>query len=159
VDRLLGSHDAGAFAGGYLADRYSRWVLMFSGFTVAGCAWVFYGTTDNLLAFLLVNIVEGLAFAWSYPAKQGFLVQVAPPRWLGSVQGLEASFVQVAALIGTLLAPVLYGYMSGYVISVAGVVSLVGLAVAAPILYREWRRLEAGRKLSRITTKRLAIFY
>jgi MFS family permease len=135
-----------AFAGGYLADRYSRWALMFSGYTVAACAWIFYGSTANLTWFLLINIVEGLAFAWSYPAKQGFLVQVAPPRWLGSVQGLEQSSVQVAALIGTLLAPVLYGYMSGYVISLAGVISLVGLAVAAPILYREWRRLKTNEQ-------------
>jgi MFS family permease len=93
--------------------------------------------------FLIVNIVEGLAFAWSYPAKQGFLVQVAPPRWLGSVQGLEQTSVQVAALVGTLVAPVLYSYISGYVISVAGVISLVGLAVAAPILYQTWRSLKA----------------
>jgi len=136
-----------AFVGGYLADRYSRWALMFSGYTVAALAWIVYGSTDNLMLFLLVNIIEGLAFAWSYPAKQGFLVQVAPPRWLGSVQGLEQSSVQVAALVGTLLAPVLYGYMSGYVISLAGVVSLVGLAVAAPILHREWRKLKASEEI------------
>jgi MFS family permease len=133
-----------SFVGGYLADRYSRWALMFSGFTVAAFAWIIYGSTDNLTLFLGVSILEGLAFAWSYPAKQGFLVQVAPPRWLGSVQGMEQSSLQVAALIGTLLAPVLYGYMSGYVISLAGVVSLVGLAVSAPILHREWRRLKAS---------------
>jgi DHA1 family multidrug resistance protein-like MFS transporter len=132
-----------AFAGGYLADRYSRWALMFSGYAVAAFAWIVYGSTANLTLFLIVNIVEGLAFAWSYPAKQGFLVQVAPPRWLGSVQGLEQTSVQVAALVGTLVAPVLYSYISGYVISVAGVISLVGLAVAAPILYQTWRSLKA----------------
>jgi DHA1 family multidrug resistance protein-like MFS transporter len=136
-----------AFVGGYLADRYSRWALMFSGYTVVAFAWIVYGSTDNLLLFLVVNVIEGLAFAWSYPAKQGFLVQVAPPRWLGSVQGLEASSVQVAALIGTLLAPVLYGYMSGWVISMAGVVSLVGLALAAPVLHREWRRLKMNEEI------------
>ncbi len=135
-----------AFVGGYLADRYSRWALMFSGYMVASIAWILYGSTDNLALFLVVSPIEGLAFAWSYPAKQGFLVQVAPPRWLGSVQGLESSFVQVAALVGTLLAPFLYGHVSGYVISVAGVVSLVGLSVAAPILYREWQRLKANEQ-------------
>jgi MFS family permease len=131
-----------SFVGGYLADRYSRWVLMFSGYTVAAFAWIVYGSTDNLALFLAVNVVEGLAFAWAYPAKQGFLVQVAPPRWLGSVQGLEQSSVQMAALLGTLLAPVLYGYISGYIISLAGVVALAGLAIAAPILHKEWRRLK-----------------
>ena len=135
-----------AFVGGYLADRYNRWRLMFSGYAISAFAWIFYGSTDNLTLFLVVNIIEGLAIAWSYPAKQAFLVQVAPPRWLGSVQGLEQSSVQVAALIGTLIAPVLYGYMSGWVISVAGVVSLIGLAVAAPILRREWERLSRAKE-------------
>jgi DHA1 family tetracycline resistance protein-like MFS transporter len=136
-----------SFVGGYLADRYSRWALMFSGYTVAAFAWILYGSTSNLTLFLLVNVVEGLAFAWSYPAKQAFLVQVAPSRWLGSVQGLEQSSIQVAALVGTLVAPVLYGYISGYVISLAGVVSLVGLGVAGPILLKEWRRIKRTQGL------------
>jgi MFS family permease len=134
-----------AWAGGYLADRYNRWVLMFSGYTVSAFAWIVYGSTRNLTLFLVVNIVEGLAIAWSYPAKQGFLVQVVPSRWLGSVQGLEQTFVQIAALVGTLLAPVLYSHLSGYVISLAGVVSLLGLLYGAPVLYKEWDRLSAER--------------
>ena len=133
-----------SFAGGYLADRYNRWALMYSGFAVAAFAWIYYGISHNLVMFVAVNIVEGLAFAWSYPAKQGIFVQVAPPRWLGSVQGQESTSVQVAALVGTLVAPVLYGYISGYVISLAGVVSLIGLLITAPILYREWNRLKSG---------------
>jgi len=95
-----------------------------------------------MIVFLVFNIVEGFAVAWSYPAKQAFLVQVVPPRWLGSVQGLDQSAVQVGALVGTLVAPLLYTYMSGYVISLGGVVTLVGLAIAAPTLRREWHRLQ-----------------
>ena len=134
-----------AWVGGYLADRYSRWALMFSGYAVSAFAWITYGVTRNLTLFLAVNVVEGLAIAWSYPAKQGFLVQVVPQRWLGTVQGLEQTCLQVAALIGTVAAPVLYSHMSGYVISVAGVVSLLGLVYGAPILYREWGRLSGER--------------
>ncbi|OFV80531.1 MAG: hypothetical protein A2W26_12200 [Acidobacteria bacterium RBG_16_64_8] len=134
-----------AWVGGYLADRYSRWALMFSGYTISAFAWMTYGATRNLTLFLVVNIIEGLAIAWSYPAKQGFLVQVVPPRWLGTVQGVEQSSVQIAALIGTLLAPVLYTRLSGYVISLAGVITLLGLLYAAPILYKEWGRLSARR--------------
>jgi MFS family permease len=130
-----------SFAGGYLADRYNRWALMFSGYAVSALAWIMYGATTNLTLFLVVNVIEGLAVAWSYPAKAAFLVQLVPPRWLGSVQGLEQTSMQVAALAGTLLAPVLYEYVSGYVISVAGVISLLGLVSAAPTLYREWKRL------------------
>ena len=132
-----------SFVGGYLADRYSRWALMFSGYAISGVAWILYGVTRNLTLFLVVNVVEGLAIAWSHPAKQAFLVQVVPPRWLGSVQGLENAAIHAAALVGTIVAPLLYGHLYGYVISLAGVVWLLGLAYAAPILNRAWKESRA----------------
>jgi DHA1 family multidrug resistance protein-like MFS transporter len=134
-----------SFAGGYLADRYNRWVLMFSGYVISALAWITYGATRNLTVFIVVNVIEGFAVAWSYPAKAAFLVQVVPPRWLGSVQGLEQTFVQVAGLVGTLVAPLLYSYLSGYVISLAGLISLIGLLFAGPVLFREWERLKRER--------------
>ena len=54
---------------GYLADRYNRWALMFSGYVVSGIAWVLYGTVHNLTLFLVISVMEGLAVAWSYPAN------------------------------------------------------------------------------------------
>lgn len=135
-----------SFVGGYLADRYNRWVLMFSGYVISAFAWITYGATTNLTLFIVVNVIEGLAVAWSYPAKAAFLVQVVPPRWLGSVQGLEQTSVQVAGLTGTLVAPLLYGFLSGYVISIAGLVSLIGLIFAGPVLLKTWRRLSEVRE-------------
>jgi MFS family permease len=132
-----------AFIGGRLAERRNRWAFMVSGFAVSGCAWIYYGVGRNLTSFLAVSVLEGLALAWAYPAKQAFFVQVAPPRWLGSLQGLEASSLQVAALVGTLVAPLFPERISGYLISIAGGVSLVGLVAAGPVLYREWNRLKA----------------
>ncbi len=70
-----------AFLGGYLADRYNRWVLMFSGYVIL-LFLITYGATKNLALFMIVNVIEGFAVAWSYPAKAAFLVQVVPPRWL-----------------------------------------------------------------------------
>jgi MFS family permease len=146
-----------SFAGGYLAERYNRWALMFSGYVVSACAWITYGTARNLTLFLVVSIIEGFAVAWSYPAKAAFLVQVVPPRWLGSVQGLEQTFIQIAGLFGTLVAPLLYKYLSGYVISLAGILSLVGLAFAGPILYKVWNSLKReaiARELSEAGPRR-----
>lgn len=116
---------------------------MYSGLTVAAITWVIYGITRNLTVFLVFSVIEGLSMAWSYPARQAFLVQVSPRRWLGAVQGLESSSTQLAALVGTLLSPVLYGFISGYTIAVAGVVALLGLAATAPTLSGEWRRIES----------------
>lgn len=131
-----------SFAGGYLADRYNRWLLMVSGYGLSAVAWIIYGVTTNFTLFLVVNVLEGFAVAWSYPAKQAFLVQVVPRRWLGSVQGLEGTSMQVAALIGTIAAPLLYKHLYGFVISLAGIVSLAGLAYATPLLGKVWKELK-----------------
>jgi MFS family permease len=116
---------------------------MFAGYAISGVAWILYGTTTNFVLFLIVNVVEGFAIAFSYPAKQAFLVQVSPPKWLGTVTGLETTSMQLAGMIGTFAAPVVYGWISGYVMAVGGVLSLAGLAAAAPVLRREWRRVDA----------------
>jgi MFS family permease len=133
-----------SFVGGSIADRSNRFFLMFSGYAVSACACIVYGTTHNLWLFIIVNGIEGLAFAWSYPAKQAFLVQVSPPRWIGAVQGLESSSAQLAALIGTLLSPLLYGLIGGYTMSLGGVLALIGLAAGAPVLHRQWKQIKAG---------------
>ena len=52
--------------------------------------------------------------------------------------------MQLAGLIGTFVAPVMYGWISGYVLAVGGVVVIAGLAAAAPVLRREWRRVSAA---------------
>ncbi len=132
-----------SFAGGILADKYSRFALMFAGYSISAVSWILYGTTTNLVFFVVVNIIEGFAIAFSYPPKQAFLIQVSPPKWLGTVTGIEATSMQLAGMIGTFLAPVLYGWISGYVLAVGGIVSLAGLAATAPVLRREWRRLSA----------------
>ncbi len=125
-----------SFLGGRLADRHNRFVLMFSGLGFAAMTWIAYGVLRDLEVFLVFCVLEGLAMAVAFPAKQAFLVQVSPPQWVGSVQGIEASTMQLAGLAGTLIAPLLYERVSGLAISLSGGAALVGLAVAAPALYR-----------------------
>ena len=125
-----------SFLGGRLADRHNRFVLMFSGLGFAALTWIAYGVLRDLQVFLVFCVLEGLAMAVAFPAKQAFLVQVSPPQWVGSVQGLEASTMQLAGLAGTLIAPLLYERVSGLAISLSGGAALIGLVVAAPTLYR-----------------------
>ncbi|MFA4964294.1 MAG: MFS transporter [Thermoleophilia bacterium] len=136
-----------SFVGGMAADRYSRFWLFIVGYAFSALAWIFYGVTRDFTLFVIVNALEGLAIAFSYPAKQAFLVQVSPRRWIGTVTGVESTAMQLAGLLGSLTAPILYGWVSGYVLAFAGVLNLVGLAVAAPTLGREWRRLSADGHL------------
>jgi MFS family permease len=146
-----------SFVGGYIADRGNRFLLMFSGYAISGVAWVVYGTTTILWVLLAFNVIEGIAIAYSYPAKQAFLVQVSPRRWLGTIQGLEGTSMQLAALIGTLLSPLLYSVIGGWVIALGGFISLTGLIIAAPILQRAWRQIrQSGRILTAAEAERLA---
>ena len=133
-----------SFAGGMLADRWSRFWLMMVGYSLSAVAWIFYGVTTNLTLFLIVNVLEGVAIAFSYPAKQALLIQVSPARWRGTVTGIETTSMQLAGLLGSLTAPIMYGWISGYVMAVGGVLNLLGLAVAAPALGRAWRDLKGG---------------
>jgi len=133
-----------AFLGGRLADRYSRFALLVSGWGISAAAWVFYGATTNLTLFIVVNVIEGIAVAWSFPAKQAFLVQISPPRWVGSVTGMENAAMQVAILVGSLTAPLLYEAVGGLAISISGGIAMAGLIGTAPVLLRTWRALAAS---------------
>ena len=133
-----------SFVGGMFADRYSRFWLFIVGYALSSLAWMFYGFSTNLVALIVVNVLEGFAIAFSFPAKQAFLIQVSPKRWLGTVTGVEATSMQLAGLLGSLTAPLMYARISGRVLTFAGIVAIVGLAVAAPVLFRAWNRLKAA---------------
>ena len=146
-----------SFAGGMLAEKGNRFRLMFGGYAFSAASWIVYGFTRNLALFLAFNVFEGIAVAISMPAKQAFLVQCSPRRWLGTVQGMEQTSMQLSALVGTLTAPLLFTWISGYAIGVGGFLALGGLAGAAPILSREWKRIAAGGEpLSLAEAERLA---
>lgn len=132
-----------AFVGGRLADRYNRFLLMFSGYTISSLAWLYYGATTNLTMFIIVNAIEGVAVAWSFPAKQAFLTQVSPPRWLGTITGMENTSMQLAILIGSLTAPLLYDAIGGLTITVSGGLAFLGVMGTAPVLRRAWRAVGA----------------
>lgn len=143
--------------GGMIADRYSRFWLFIVGYALSGCAWMFYGLSTNLAALIVVNALEGVAIAFSYPAKQAFLIQVSPRQWIGTVTGVEATSMQMAGLLGSLLAPLMYARISGHVLTVAGIISLAGLAAVAPVLHRAWKGLvAAGGVLPQAEVERLA---
>ena len=146
-----------SFAGGMLADRYSRFWLLAVGFGLSSLAWMFYGLSTNLVALLVVNVLEGFAIAFSYPAKQAFLIQVSPPRWFGMVTGVESTSMQLAGLLGSLTAPLMYAHIAGRVLTLAGLLALAGLLVAAPVLYKAWNRLkETGGLPDQAELERLA---
>jgi hypothetical protein len=105
---------------------------MVGGFAIVGASWFVFSLTHDLGAYLVAMLVGGSAFAVAFPAKQAFLVQVSPPRWLGTIQGAEQTAMQLTALVGTLTAPILYELIGGWIFALGGGVALAGLAAAAP---------------------------
>ena len=140
---LFGAPMLLSFLGGRLADRRNKVALMIAGFAVQGVCWLLVPAVNDPSVFLLVLPLDGLAFALALPAKQGFLVQISPERWLGSIQGTEQAAMQLAALVGTLTAPWLYGRYEGGFFAFAGVVALAGLVLASPTLLRTWRSVDS----------------
>lgn len=130
-----------SWVGGYIADRSNRFLLMFIGYLFTNFAWIYYGLSDNILMLILVNALEGLAFALSFPAKQAFLVQVSPERWIGTITGMENSAMQFAMLLGSITAPLLYQAVGAFTFAIAGLVSMAGLLATAPVLKRAWDRV------------------
>ena len=60
-----------AFVGGIVADRYSRFILMFTGYTLSAAAWIIYGTTTSLVVFLVVNVHRGVRHRVLVPGQAG----------------------------------------------------------------------------------------
>ena len=50
-----------AFAGGRLADRYSRYLLMIAGFTVQALMWFVFALNDNPAVYIGAGVMGGLA--------------------------------------------------------------------------------------------------
>lgn len=139
-----------SFVGGRLADRHSRFFLMFLGFGMSAVAWITYGLVQLLPFLLIMNAVEGLSIALAYPAKAAFLVQVSPRAFVGTVQGMESTAGQLAGLAGTIIAPLVYERLGGLIMTVGGVLSLIGLTAVAPTLRREWRRLAEEKRVAMV---------
>ena len=135
--------------GGMVADRYSRFWLFVVGYALSSFAWMFYGISTNLTALIVVSALEGVAIAFSYPAKQAFLIQVSPRRWIGTVTGMEATSMQLAGLVGSLLAPLVYQRISGHVLTLAGIITFAGLLGVSPVLHRAWKRIVAAGEMPR----------
>lgn len=144
-----------SFAGGMLADHYNRCALMLGGNTLAAAVFLAFGVVRSITVYIVLGFVLGLAFALSSPAKQGFLVQASPVKWIGTVQGLDATSAQLGGMLGTLIVPVMYEAISGYVVAVVGAIGLICIAIATPLLTRESRRqkLEGLRSPERLASQ------
>lgn len=73
---------------------------MFSSVVVLG-----YGLTHRIDVLLLLGVIDGIGFAFAYPAQSAMTAQVAPEPLRGRVIGLVSAFGTLGALFGALITP------------------------------------------------------
>jgi MFS family permease len=90
-----------------------------------------YGMTQNITALLLLGVIEGIGFAFAYPAQSAMMVQIAPEALRGRVIGLITSMSTIGALIGAMGTPLLYKNSPFWVFAVTSSVLFVSALLLA----------------------------
>ncbi len=67
-----------------------------------------YGMTGRVEVLLLLGIIEGIGFAFAFPAQSAMMVQAAPEVLRGRVIGIVTAMSTIGALVGALVTPILY---------------------------------------------------
>lgn len=129
----------GPFAG-RLIDRVGGgrpllWGALFSGCVV--CSYAFCADVSTLLAFCAL---EGVGFAFAYPAANTLMVQAAPEAMRGRMIGAVTAIRTLGTLIGALLTPIWYAHGARPTFLGVGVVLLVGAATLALCLALDRRQ-------------------
>jgi len=101
---------AGVLAGGYVVDRWKRWIAFFvAGLTSLSAALVaFLGAVPmGAIAAIVIMLVSGAALGASRTPRDIMLKDAAPPGEIGKVFG----YVSSALPLGGALTPIPFGYL------------------------------------------------
>lgn len=94
-----------------------------------------YGLTQRIDVLLWLGVVEGIGFAFAYPAQSAMMVQVAPEALRGRVIGLITAMSTVGALFGAMLTPRLYEISPFWCFSVTSALLFVSALMLALTLF------------------------
>lgn len=121
------------FAGlaGTIIDRKGPALPLVIGALFSAIIVLSYGMTQNVMVLLLLGVVEGIGFAFAYPAQSAMMVQIAPEALRGRIIGLVTSMSTIGALIGALGTPLLYKNSPFWVFAVTSAVLFVSALVLA----------------------------
>jgi len=121
------------FAGlaGTMIDRKGPALPLVLGALFSAIIVLCYGLTQNVMILLLLGVVEGIGFAFAYPAQSAMMVQIAPEVLRGRIIGLVTSMSTIGALIGALGTPLLYKNSPFWVFAVTSSVLFVSALLLA----------------------------
>lgn len=112
-------------------SRLVVWGTLFSSLLVA-C----YALTDRIEMVLFLSVIDGIGFAFAYPAQNALTVLVSPEALRGRVIGLVSGISTLGALVGAVMTPPLLGKGPMWCFGVGGAVLFASggaLAVAVAI--------------------------
>lgn len=107
---------------------------LFSAFVVGA-----YALTQDFRVILALCMLEGIGFAFAYPAQNMLGVQTAPEDMRGRVIGLITAVKTFGTLLGALAAPLLFARSPATLFVTTSVVLLLGAAALAACMALEHR--------------------
>ncbi|HEY9899326.1 MAG TPA: MFS transporter [Pantanalinema sp.] len=109
--------------------RLVVWGTLFSSLLVAS-----YAMTERIEVVLFLSVIDGIGFAFAYPAQNALTMLVSPEALRGRVIGLVAGISTLGALVGAVLTPPLLGRGPVWCFGAGGAVLFAsGLVLAAAV--------------------------
>lgn len=112
-------------------SRLVVWGTLFSSLLVAS-----YAMTDRIEMVLFLSVIDGLGFAFAYPAQNALTVLVSPEALRGRVIGIVSGISTLGALVGAVVTPPLLGKgplwcfgAGGAVLFASGVILAAAVAI------------------------------
>lgn len=135
----------GAYAGRLIDRAGPERPGVFGALFSAGVV-ISYAYVGEVWLVLALCMLEGVGFAFSYPAANTLMVQAAPEAMRGRIIGLVTAIRTFGTLAGTLVTPWLYAHSVHATFWATSAVAFVGACGLAAALFLEQRRKLTGRQ-------------
>lgn len=122
---------------GPLIDRFGAGRPAVFGAAFSALVLVCYPLAGGPWMAILLSMIEGIGFAFSYPGQNALLIQVAPERLRGRTIGLIGTVRTVGAVVGSLVTPYLFAISAGACFGTSALIIAVGMAGLAIAIHRD----------------------
>ncbi|MGI8827914.1 MAG: MFS transporter [Chloroflexota bacterium] len=132
---------------GRAGDRLRRGPILLVSGVIAAVIYASYGFITNLVAIMLLGIVEGIAIVFQTPLAQGLLADASPPEARGRVQGLSGTVAAVGGAAAAFASLPLYHVHRAAPFVIAASAMAIGSLVAS-VGAAAYSRRRAAREIA-----------
>jgi DHA1 family tetracycline resistance protein-like MFS transporter len=148
------------YPAGWAADRFGTRPVMIAALAAEAILFLAYLPHLPLAAFVAVRFLHGASAGAFWPAANGLIAEVAPPKELGGAFGVMQSTNMAGMIIGPAIGGFIALFNLGVVFVVAAIVSgLAALAILTIRNVRTERTLEAPLSAQRIARALLPLIF